>query len=93
MAFKFLHVGFGPDTVTSTQRVELEKTLNEATDWYRYHGNSYILWTSQLPKTWSDKIRATAGLEAASFIIFPIDVGEKWGYQQKSVWEWLEKQR
>ena len=93
MAFRFLHVGFGPNMVTSEQRVALENTLNEATDWYRYHGNSYILWTSQSPKTWSEKIRATKGSETSNFVIFPINVDEKWGYHQKAIWEWLEKQR
>jgi hypothetical protein len=89
---RFLNVGFvqpiGPE-----QRQALEIVLNEATDWLRYSSLSYLLWTSQSPQVWTDKIRATPGMESHSFLIAPIDMGEKWGIQQKWIWEWIEKSR
>lgn len=91
--FQFLHIGFDLKTATNEQIKALQNTFNEATDWIRYTGNSWVLYTSQTPQVWTNKIRSTPGVENASFIIVPISASEKWGIHQKWVWEWFEKVR
>jgi len=91
---RFLHIGFGDIVPTKELNAALENVFNEAPDWARYTPTTWVLWTAQSPKVWAEKIRAVPGLPpSASFVIFPIQASEKWGYHQKWFWEWLEKIR
>ena len=91
---RFLHVGFGDVVPTKELTDALEKVFNEAPDWARYTPTTWILWTTQTPQAWAEKIRATPGLPtSASFLIVPIEADKRWGYHNKWFWEWLQKHR
>jgi hypothetical protein len=91
---RYLHVGIGGITPTVAQTEALQNTFNEAVDWMRYAPNCWILYTSQSPNTWTDKIRQTPGIPSTVLmVIVPIKAEEKWGLHQKWVWEWFDKKR
>jgi hypothetical protein len=91
--YQFLHVGFDAQVNKTDQIKALENTFDAAIDWLRYSANCWIVYTSQSPQTWTDRIRSTPGVEDAAFLIVPILITEKWGIEQQWIWDWMEKTR
>jgi len=91
---RYLHIGFGPKTLTKDQRDALEGVFNDAPDWLRYAGNAWILWTSQTPQDWTETIKALPNSsDLPGFVIVPIHAEEKWGSATKMIWDWFNKER
>jgi hypothetical protein len=92
--FEFLHVGFSNVVATEELNNALKVVFDNATDWARYGGTNWILYTNQTPATWLANIQTVTALPAGfNVLIVPIDASRKWGLHQKWLWDWLAKPR
>ncbi len=87
---KYLHVAFTWALKTKTE--ELRQLFDNAIEWMRYAPNCWILYTDQSPQWWYEKIRHHM-TKADRVLICDIDISNKQGWQEKWVWEWLNKSR
>ncbi len=88
---RYLHISFNFEGKPPANKV-LEDVFNSALDWYRYAPNCWILYTTTEAVEWSERCRKV--LPATnSILVIEFDLSNKTGYLQKSVWEWLHKDR
>jgi len=94
----FLHLGVhSEEDPNAPSRVEIERVLNKAKDWFRYAPNCWIIYTARDSTWWSDKIRSIPGMEDhAMFLIAEILLNPKdkrAGWLKESAWDWIKKKR
>ena len=87
---RFLHVAFAFRGAPRTK--EFADIFNQAPDWLRYAPNCWILWTSNSPEMWAERVKPLLSDEE-SVLIFRMDLSERYGYLPKSAWDWLQKDR
>jgi len=91
---RFLHVGFNWSGTPKTK--ELESLFNTALDWMRYAPNCWILWTTNNPETWAGYIKHHLGAKD-EVIIAEINLAKAgdnyYGWEDKWIWDWIQKQR
>jgi hypothetical protein len=89
MAKQFLHIAFkfaNGDPKTAT----LRPIFNKAIDWFRYAPNCWIVWTSSSADKWYERLKPHIDDED-SMLIVKIDMTERQGWLNKSLWEWMDK--
>lgn len=94
----FLHLGvYMDDEQGAPKRLEIERVLNKAKDWFRYAPNCWIIFTARDPAWWSERIRRIDGMEEhAGFLIAEMSLNPKdkrAGWLKQSAWDWINKER
>jgi hypothetical protein len=96
MAKQFLHLGINFKTAGSTsERLnEIEAVLNNATDWLRYTPDCWLLYTGRSPATWNKILRdEIPWITEQAYLICQVDTRQKAGWLQRSIWDWINKDR
>jgi hypothetical protein len=91
MATHFLHVAFyfaDGDNKIST----LKPIFKKALDWCRYAPNCWIVYTSSPVERWYRRLRPYITDEDGLFIV-EINLEERQGWLNRSIWDWLDKDR
>jgi hypothetical protein len=87
---QFLHIAFnwsGEPKIT-----ELKPVFDQAIDWIRYAPNCWIVWTSNGPDKWYERLKPHLGTSDHMFIC-SIDMNTRSGWLPKTTWEWITKTR
>jgi hypothetical protein len=86
---RFLHVGFnfrsGP-----TKVAELEALFNNATSWYRYAPNCWILWTNGTALSWYNFLAPHITKDDYMFIV-ELNMRNYYGWLPKNAWDWIKE--
>jgi hypothetical protein len=68
---------------------ELEPFFNQATDWYRYAPNCWLVWTTGTAHTWYPYLKAQI---SPSDYLFIVEVTGLWrGWIPQGAVDWLKK--
>jgi hypothetical protein len=87
MANTFLHIGFRFRSDPDLE--ELEKTFDNALDWYRYAPNCWVVWTSSSPERWYSRLKKH--LEKGDRVfISELNIAERSGWMPSGFWEFLK---
>jgi hypothetical protein len=94
----FLHIGinFRDEDSNLNRILEIERVLNQGSDWLRYAPNCWILYTNQNPTVWIEKILAIPFMqtEKRHFVfICELDWRNKAGLLSAGIWEWINRER
>jgi hypothetical protein len=81
----FYHVTVVPrDGVT---REEIEAVLNHAIDWYRYHVNCWIIYTTSTHEEWYARLEPLVKAEG-KLLICKVEYSSTQGWVSKQFWDW-----
>lgn len=86
----FLHIHIVPKNGVSSERVE--EQLNLAVDWYRYTGNTYVVYTTSDIEKWMGRLQPLVESDGR-LLIFEVNVRRRNGWMPKDFWDWLKKPR
>lgn len=86
----FLHIHIAPKSGVSAEKVE--EQLNLAVDWYRYTGNSYVVYTTSNVEKWMGRLKPLVD-SGGRLLIFEINVNRRNGWMPQDFWDWLKKPR
>lgn len=91
--YRLLHLGvnFRKKSPTSGEIDEIQEVLNKARDWYRYAPNCWLIYTSQPPAVWKNRLREVPCMAEVLMLIAPIDLSERSGWLTKDTWDWIKK--
>ncbi len=90
---RLVHVGFNFENV-ETPIKQLEATFNKASDWLRYGGQNWIIYTGLELDEWRDRINKVKGIGDKDVSFLLIEFGDYFsGYLTNSEWKWLNKKR
>jgi hypothetical protein len=87
---KFLHIGFNWSGLPKVD--ELKAVFDIAHDWLRYAPNCWIVWTTSEPVIWHNRLVPHI-TNKDRFLVIEVDPKNKQGWEDKFVWEWLNKDR
>lgn len=89
---RFIHVGLNFSGTPNVE--EIEKSFSLALDWVRYDIHCWILYSNTELDIWRDRIRNLSCITANdSFFLCEFERSRYSGYQQKMVWDFLNKVR
>lgn len=91
---QFLHLAVSfenPSTGPSVKAVE--EVLNQASDWIRYAPNCWLIYTTNKPSIWHDRLFALPGMKNQTYFICQVDVTARSGFLRKATWDWIQKDR
>lgn len=80
-----------PRIVPTDSRIE--EILNNATDWYRYADNCWLLYTNSDAAKWYSRLKDVVTVNNGNIFIVRVDVTDRQGWMPKQLWEWLRKDR
>lgn len=84
----FFHIYVAPkDDVT---REQVEEKLNKAVDWFRYHANAYVVYTTSDVDTWMKRLKDLVEPDGSLFIC-KLDPRVTNGWMTDEFWEWMNK--
>lgn len=72
-----------------TTREAVEKVLNGATDWFRYHETCYVVETSLSIRKWEIDLKPFIEPHGRLFIC-KLDETHFWGWMSKDFWDWYQ---
>jgi hypothetical protein len=75
---------------------EIKPLFDKALDWFRYAPNGWILWTNTDVNEWFKRIQPYLGPNDHLLIVEAdfSEAGKTYtGWQQKWVWDWVQKHR
>lgn len=71
---------------------ELEPVFNQATDWFRYAPNCWLLWTSGTPDSWYPHVRDQIK-DSDYLLIVEVSPNQLRGWLPRAAWDWMRKYR
>lgn len=87
---RFLHFGF--HFIGAAKVAQLNAVFDQAPDWLRYSGNCWIVRTDKSADWWANQLKPSLGPQD-SLLIFQVNLKTRWGFADKWIWEWIDKQR
>jgi len=84
----FYHVSIVPRPGISQDRVQ--KTMDLAIDWYRYHDTCWILYTSSDATKWYGRLKGLVEPDGEVFIA-RLNMSDHFGYMSQELWDWIVK--
>jgi len=87
MANRFLHIGFR--FVIEPDLENLEKTFDNALDWYRYAPNCWVVWTSSSPEKWHSRLKKHLE-DDDIMLICELNVDKRSGWMPKKFWNFIK---
>ena len=86
----FLHIYISQKNGVTSEQVEAQ--LNLSIDWYRYAGNSYVVYTTSNIEKWMGRLKPLVESDGR-LLIFEIKVHSRNGWMTQDFWDWLKKPR
>ena len=71
---------------------EVKPEFDKALDWIRIAPNAWLVWTTSTPQEWHARLKPRLGPNDHLYI-FGIDNTVRYGWAEKTVWDWLDKAR
>ncbi len=95
---KYLHISFyfPPSLSEMEAQHRIQPIINTADDWLKYAPNCWIVWTSDTPEQWYQKLAADPELRnKCSIFVLKVDLSpaNRAGQLQQWAWDWLAKPR
>jgi hypothetical protein len=93
----FLHIAF--HAIAGNEglglSLKLQPIIETADDWTRYSFNCWIVWTSETPDQWYEKLRTVPEMATVSFLILKVDLSpaSRSGQCVPWMWDWFSKPR
>ena len=85
----FYQIYFMPkDGVT---KEAIEKVFNLALDWYHFR-NNWIVYTTSDAKKWYSRLEPLVK-DGGSVFVAKLDMSDYFGYMNKGLWEWINKNK
>src|SRR4051812_39701620 len=95
--FRFVHLGMNPGVLIFGLHTAVEQHLSSLpnTDWYRYAGQNYVVWTNLPLMDLVQGFQQHPTLKNVSVLAteFSSVVGSYAGFMPKEFWDWFNKPR
>jgi hypothetical protein len=69
---------------------ELEPLFNQATSWYRYAPNCWILWTNGTAESWFNYLAPHITVQDYLFVA-ELSMRDYKGWLPKNAWDWIRE--
>ena len=87
---KFISIFINPKKGVATE--DFEKKMNLAVDWYRYHDNAYVVYTTSSVDKWQERLLEFVKDDGILFIC-ELNIEQRSGFMNTAFWDWLKKDR
>ena len=87
---KFINIFINPKKGVTKENIE--KKMNLAIDWYRYHDNGYIVFTTSDVNKWQERLLEFVKDDGSLFIC-ELNTSNRSGFMTTAFWDWLKKDR
>lgn len=88
---RLLHVSFTVVFLSPEDQQAIESVLSTGWDWLRYGSNCWLLFASEPPATWVEKLMPINSAMRGSFGFLVTEFDDYAGMLDQRVWDWLNR--